>query len=169
MRDTQGFDLFYRETLTRVMRYAYALVGDAADTQDVVQEAYARAWRHWRKVADHPAPEAWVRLTVSRLATDRWRRSAKWLNILARTSGPPPTVRPPNEDTVLLTAALKTLPVKQRQAVALYYLYDMPVSRIAAEMGVPENTVKSWLSRARTTLAGLLAGSGVAAEMVEVQ
>ncbi|WP_430779619.1 RNA polymerase sigma factor [Actinoplanes sp. G11-F43] len=58
MRNAESFDDFYRQTLTRVLRYAYALVGDPGDTQDVVQEAYARAWRHWRTVAAHPAPEA---------------------------------------------------------------------------------------------------------------
>ncbi|WP_430779620.1 sigma factor-like helix-turn-helix DNA-binding protein [Actinoplanes sp. G11-F43] len=109
-----------------------------------------------------------MRLTVSRLATDRWRCSRNWLAVLSRTSAPPP-VRPPNEDTVLLTGALRELPARQRQAVALFYLYDLPVARIAEEMAVSENTVKSWLSRPRGTLAGLLAANGVVADMVEVQ
>ncbi len=53
--------------------------------------------------------------------------------------------------------------------MALFYLYDLPVARIAEEMAVSENTVKSWLSRPRGTLAGLLAANGVVADMVEVQ
>lgn len=155
MRDAQRFDEFYRETSGRVMRYGYAMVGDQTDAQDVVQEAYARAWRNWRTVADHPAPEAWVRLTVSRLATDRWRRMAVWRTALAR-SGAPPSAGPPSEDTVLLTGALRKLPANHRQAVALHYLFDMPVHQIADEMGSTPNTVKSWLSRGRTALASLL-------------
>ena len=155
MRDAQRFDEFYRETSGRLMRYGYAMVGDRGDAQDVVQEAYARAWRNWRTVADHPAPEAWVRLTVSRLATDRWRRMAHWRAALSR-SGAPPSAAPPSEDTVLLTAALRKLPVNQRQAVALHYLFDMPVEQIAGELGTTPNTVKSWLSRGRTALAALL-------------
>ena len=155
MRDVQRFDEFYRETSARVMRYGYALVGEAAEAQDVVQEAYARAWRDWRTVADHPAPEAWVRLTVARLATDRWRRLTGWRNAMSR-SGPLPSVGPPSENTVLLTRALRQLPPNHRQAVALHYLYDMPVAQIGAEMGATENTVKSWLSRGRTALASLL-------------
>lgn len=155
MRDAQRFDEFYRETSARLMRYGYAVVGEQAEAQDVVHEAYARAWRNWRKVVDHPAPEAWVRLTVSRLATDRWRRIAIWRTALSR-SGTTPPVGPPSEDTVLLTAALRKLPPNQRQAVALHYLFDLPVGQIAEEMDTTPNTVKSWLSRGRTALAAQL-------------
>jgi RNA polymerase sigma-70 factor (ECF subfamily) len=155
MRDARRFDEFYRETSGRVMRYGYAVVGNHADAQDVVQEAYARAWRNWRTVADHPAPEAWVRLTVSRLATDRWRRMVIWRTVLSR-NGSPPSVGPPSEDTVVLIAALRKLPANQRQAVALHYLFDLSVGQIAEELGTTPNTVKSWLSRGRTALAALL-------------
>ena len=41
----------------------------------------------------------------------------------------------------------------QREAVVLHYLYDLPVDRVAAELGVAEGTVKSRLARARTALA----------------
>lgn len=155
MRDADSFDEFYRQTSARLMRYGYALVGDPGDAQDLVQEAYAKAWRNWRAVHAHPAPEAWVRLAVARLATDRWRRLTAWRTVLART-GPPPPAGPPSENTVLLTSALRRLPTPQRQAIALHYLYDLPVDEIARELGVPGGTVKSWLSRGRATLAALL-------------
>jgi RNA polymerase sigma-70 factor (ECF subfamily) len=48
MRDADAFDDFYRDTSTRMLRYGFAMTGDLADAQDVVQEAYTRAWRHWR-------------------------------------------------------------------------------------------------------------------------
>ena len=68
MTDTTAmdFDGFYRDT-SRVS-------GDPAEAQDLVQEAYARAWQRWRKLAHYENPEAWLRLVVNRLATDRWRR-----------------------------------------------------------------------------------------------
>jgi RNA polymerase sigma-70 factor (ECF subfamily) len=154
-RDAGQFDEFYRATSGRLLRYAYAVTGDLGDAQDAVQEAYTRAWRDWKKVERHPAPEAWVRLTVSRIATDRHRRNAGWRKAMAR-NGPPPQAGPPSEDTVLLTAALRRLPQNQRQALALHYLFDLSVAQIAQEAGVPAGTVKSWLSRGRTALAELL-------------
>jgi RNA polymerase sigma-70 factor (ECF subfamily) len=161
MRDTHSFDEFYRSTSVRLMRYGYAVVGDLAEAQDLVQEAYTRAWQRWRTVATHPSPEGWVRLTVSRLATDRRRRLGRWRTTLLR-AGPPEPVRPPNEDTVLVVNALRRLPLAHRQALALHYLFDLPVAAIAEETGVAVGTVKSWLSRGRAGLAEVLAGTGAA-------
>ena len=155
MRDSQAFDEFYRATAVSTLRYANAVIVDRAEAQDVVQEAYARAWRKWRTVSVHPAPEAWIRVVVSRLAADRWRRMARLRTALAR-SGEPPPVRPPSEDTVLLIGALKRLPFAQRRALALHYLCDLSIDAIALETGTSAGTVKSWLSRGRTRLAEIL-------------
>ncbi|MGC4744409.1 SigE family RNA polymerase sigma factor [Micromonospora sp. DT201] len=155
MRDAQSFDDFYRSTARRMARYGYAVAGDHSEAQDLVQEAYTRAWRHWGRLAAHPAPEAWLRLVVSRLATDRWRR-LRTLRGALRLAGPPPAAPPPNEDGVLLIQALRQVPANHRQALALHYLFDMPVEEIAREVGVPVGTVKSWLSRGRSRLAALL-------------
>ncbi|MGC5021523.1 sigma factor [Micromonospora sp. DT47] len=46
------------------------MAGDHGGAQDLVQEAYARAWRQWGKLASHPAPEAWLWLVVSRRVPD---------------------------------------------------------------------------------------------------
>jgi RNA polymerase sigma-70 factor, ECF subfamily len=155
MRDAHGFDEFYRDTSLRMVRYGYALTGDLAEAQDMVQEAYTRAWRHWHKVAAHPAPEGWLRLTIARLATDRWRRISGWRAALIRT-GPPEPAPPPSENTVLLTTALLRLPVHLRQAVALHYLFDLSVAQIAAETGAAVGTVTARLHRGRTELAAIL-------------
>jgi RNA polymerase sigma-70 factor (ECF subfamily) len=152
VRDAPSFDEFYRSTSVRTLRYAVAVVGDHTEAQDAVQEAYARAWRRWDTVAAHPAPEAWVRLVIGRLARDRWRRLGRLSNLL-RHAGPPPNAPPPSENTVVLITALRALPANQRQVLALHYLCDMSVEAIATETGVPANTVKSWLARGRQRLA----------------
>jgi RNA polymerase sigma-70 factor (ECF subfamily) len=155
-RNAAEFDEFYRATSRRLLRYGYAVTGDLSEAQDVVQEAYTRAWRDWRHVERHPSPEAWVRLVVTRLATDRHRRSAGWLRAVVRTGPPRETTGPPGEDTVLLTTALRRLPGTLRQALALHYLFDLSIAEIARETGAPEGTVKSWLSRGRAALASEL-------------
>ncbi|MBF9134618.1 SigE family RNA polymerase sigma factor [Plantactinospora sp. S1510] len=157
MRDTHGFDEFYRATSPRMLRYAVALTGDPTEAEDAVQEAYARAWRRWQSVSSHPAPEAWVRLTVSRLTTDRWRRMFGLRSALTRRGPADEAVGAPSEDSVLLMRALRQLPANQRQALARHYLYDMSIEAIADESSVATGTVKSWLSRGRARLAVILA------------
>ncbi len=150
-----AFDAFYRDTSRRLARYAYGLTGDPAEAQDLVQEAYARAWQRWRRLAGYDDPEAWLRLIVNRLSSDRWRRIGV-RRARDAAAAPPPPVAPPSENTVLLVRAMRTLPATHRRALALHYLLDRPVADVAAELGVAEGTVKSWLSRGRTALAAAL-------------
>jgi RNA polymerase sigma-70 factor (ECF subfamily) len=150
------FDEFYRATARRTLRYAYALTGELTSAQDLAQESYVRAWQRWRTVSGYDNPESWLRVVLTRLASDRWRHLAvrRRFHDSARPPGP---MQPPGEDTVLLTRALRELPLPQRRALALHYLLDLPISQIAAETGASEGTVKSWLARGRTALAHLLA------------
>ena len=149
------FDSFYRGTAPRLLRYAYGLTADAAEAQDVVQEAYARAWQRWRRLRTYEDPEGWLRLVVTRLSTDWWRRT-QIRHRPIRAQRPPAPVPPPDENVLLLVAALRTLPATRRRALALHYLLDRSIDQIAAETGTSAGTVKSWLSRGRTALAGAL-------------
>ncbi|MDI1464718.1 SigE family RNA polymerase sigma factor [Catellatospora sp. KI3] len=147
------FEAFYRGTAPRLMRLAYGLTGGLAEAQDFTQEAYARAWQRWPTLQRYDNPEAWLRLVVTRLATDWWRR----LRVRRAAQPPEPdVVPPPDEELMSLVAALRTLPVDQRRALALHYLLDQSVADIAAEMSVSVNTVKSWLARGRASLAAAL-------------
>lgn len=152
MRDSRSFDEFYRAHALRMLQYCYAITGDRTDAQDISQEAFARAWGSWATLAEHPAPEAWLRLVIARLATDGWRRLRSMRLALAR-GGPTDPVRPPSEDTVVLVEALRKLPTAQRRALAMHYLLDMSIEQIASETGAAPGTVRSWLSRGRARLA----------------
>jgi RNA polymerase sigma-70 factor (ECF subfamily) len=149
------FDAFYRDTSRRLLRYAYGLTGDPVEAQDLVQEAYARAWQRRRRLAGYEDPEAWLRLVVNRLSSDRWRRLFV-RRARSAAEAPLPPAPPPSENTVLLVEAMRTLPAQHRRALALHYLLDRTVAEIAVETGVSTGTVKSWLSRGRTGLAAAL-------------
>ena len=86
---------------------------------------------------------------------NRWR---KIRNGIARTGGTvrPPPSGPPSENTVALVAALRQLPLDQREAIVLYYLADLSVADIATQIGVPLGTVKARLARGRQALAPML-------------
>ena len=154
--DSADFDAFYFATVRRVVLYLYAVSGDRSEAQDIAQEAFARAWQHWPKVSRYTDPEGWVRTVAWRLTANRWRGLRRRLAALGRLGPPVEATDGPSPDRVAVVDALQRLPEPQRQAVALHYLLDMSVADIAASAGVPAGTVKARLSRARTTLAGLL-------------
>jgi DNA-directed RNA polymerase specialized sigma24 family protein len=56
----EEFAEFYQTSRDGCLRAVYASVGDRLLAEELVAEAYARAWASWRKVSRHPAPPAWV-------------------------------------------------------------------------------------------------------------
>jgi RNA polymerase sigma-70 factor (ECF subfamily) len=88
---------------------------------------------------------------VRNLAADRAKhlRRAPLLAPLANVPAPTP-------DRLALTAALSVLPRQQREALVLHDGIGLSVAEVAEELGVPEGTVRSWLSRARAVLIPIL-------------
>lgn len=152
----QEFDDFYAASFSRVTHQVYAMIGNRDEAQECVQEAFARAWAHRRKLERAEHPEAWVRTTAHRLAISRWRRVVRGRRPADRAVSPPVAAPPVNEDRVALVQALSELPDAQRRALVLHHMCDLPVQAVAAEVGVPEGTIKARLSRGRAALADLL-------------
>ena len=152
---TDDFDELYRAAAPRLVRQLLPLVRDRQEAEDVVQEAYARAFARWSTVSAYDAPEAWIRTVAMRLAISRWRRSRNALAAWHR-HGPPEDLPGTSPDAVALMAALRRLPEVQRVAIVLHHLVDLSVEQVAAETGVPTGTVKTRLARGRAALAPLL-------------
>jgi RNA polymerase sigma-70 factor (ECF subfamily) len=155
--DAAEFDEFYATSFRRVTGQVYAMIGDLDEATDCTQEAFARAWAHRRKLDRAAYPEAWVRTTAYRLAVSRWRRRKRGERAPDRALQPVGAAVAVDESHVALVAALRQLPEAQRQALVLHHIADLPVQQVAAEVGVPEGTIKARLSRGRTALAALLA------------
>ncbi|MFI6760649.1 RNA polymerase sigma factor [Micromonospora sp. NPDC050417] len=154
-----GFDSFFEGSYRRLVAQIHAYLGDQAEAEDVVQEAFIRAWQRWPAVCRYDEPTSWVRRVAWNLATSRLRRVALAARTMRRQQ--PPAASPaPSPDHVALVAALRRLPDRQRRAVVLHYLADLPVLTVATELGVPKGTVMSWLHRGRAQLAVHLAESG---------
>ncbi|MFK3981309.1 SigE family RNA polymerase sigma factor [Micromonospora sp. NPDC050397] len=151
---TIDFDAFYHAHYRSMTVHLCAYTGDLGQAQDMVQEAFCRAFARWDKVVRYDDPVAWVRRVAWNLATSRWRRLRTAQNYLRRQREE--HVPGPNPDRVALTAALAQLPPKHRRAVVLHHLGDMSIAEIARQEGVAEGTVKSWLHRARAALAAEL-------------
>jgi RNA polymerase sigma-70 factor (ECF subfamily) len=158
MVDDSGFAHFYEATRHRMVTVLYALGGDLADAQDASQEAYARAWQQWNRLQTYDDPEAWVRTVGYRLLLNRIRKIRNGLRAYRR-HGANDAVPPPSEDVVALVAGLRRLPEDQRLAIVLHHLVDLSVVDVAAQTGVPINTVKARLARGRRALADLVGAS----------
>jgi len=153
----RSFDELYAAGFQGLTLQLYAYLGDLAEAQDVVQEAFCRAFARWQNISQYSEPVAWVRRVAWNLATSRFRRQKTVTNFLRRQR--PERVEEPSPDRVALVRALATVPPRHRQAVVLHYMAQLSVAEIAAQEGVAEGTVKSWLSRGRAALAERLAGA----------
>ncbi|MEV4536711.1 sigma-70 family RNA polymerase sigma factor [Asanoa sp. NPDC049518] len=149
-----SFDEFYSANFHRLMLQMYAYTADVGAAQDAVQEAFSRAWARWDRLATYDEPAAWIRRVAMNVANNRWRR-ARAARAHARYHREE-VVAEPSPDRVALARALRSLPERHRRAIVLYHIADLAIAEIAAQEGVTESAVKSWLHRGRAALATLL-------------
>jgi RNA polymerase sigma-70 factor, ECF subfamily len=155
MATTEGFEEFYTGAVGRLLGQLLLVTGDLHEAEEVVQEAFARASVRWAWLRDYDLPEAWVRRVALNLAAERARRLRRQARALLRL-GPPPQVPAASAEALALLEALRTLPMRQRQAIVLYHLVDLPVEEVSRLIGVRPGTVKSLLARGRRALANRL-------------
>ena len=134
-------------------RVAFRILGDRQEAQDVSQEALARAYARWGRVAAFD--EAWVTRVVTNLALGEVRRRGR----TDRHRGVAPDA-PPLDAVVVqraeLVAVLRRLSRRQREVVAMRYLADLPEAQVAAALGCSAGTVKQHASRGLAALRAAL-------------
>jgi RNA polymerase sigma-70 factor, ECF subfamily len=150
-----GFAAFYAGSYRRLLGQLFAVTGDLAEAENVLQEAYARAFARWSRVGDYDLPEAWVRRVAINLAAMAERSLRRRARALLRL-GPPPLVPELSPDLLDLRDALAALPLGQRQVIVLHHLVGLSVEEVARELRLAPGTVKSRLARGRAAMAGSL-------------
>jgi RNA polymerase sigma factor (sigma-70 family) len=154
--EAEGADAEYtwmfRNEFPAVVRTAYLILHDRQGAEDVAQQAFAQLLVHWRKVSRYEQPGAWVRRVAIRLAGRAVRRD-RLRAILHQQVEPSTPTSPLDMD---LVRALKTLPPRQRAAIALFYFEDRPVQEIADILNCSGSTAKAHLFKARGKLRSLL-------------
>ncbi len=150
------FDAFYVASRRRLLGQLALMTGDADQAQDVVQEAFVRAWQHWDRLRTLDNPEAWVRTVAWRLAVSRWRRSRRAVRLYPRVAVAEASPPQGTDEELDVRAALGRLPEGQRLVLVLHELCDLSVEQVARQTGLPVGTVKSRLARGRAALADLL-------------
>ena len=155
MTGTRDIDELYTATYQRLVVQLYAICGDLADAEDAVQEAFVTVLRKRGDFARVSNPEGWIRTVALNRLRGGWRHAAVVRRYQPRVPGPQGSVEVGPEHVAIVTA-LSQVDEDQRRVVVLHHLADLGTAEIAEELGIPEGTVKSRLSRARARLAPLL-------------
>jgi RNA polymerase sigma-70 factor, ECF subfamily len=170
-RAQRGDHEAFRELVDRHRDRIYGLVlrivRRTDDAEEVAQDAFVRAWRALPRFRGEAAFATWLHRIAVRLAADRaaslGRRGGRETSLEE-----PQAVRAearddprPHDDAQRIEALMERLTVAQRAVVTLYYYQDRSVEDVARLLFMPENTVKTHLSRARAALrAGWMEAEG---------
>ena len=149
-----GFEHRFTELFGCAYRIAFRLLGDRDDAADVAQEACARAFARWERLARGGDPAPWVTRVAANLAIDRWRRRRR---DRVRAVEPPTATGDAADGTrVDLHRALAVLSRRQRQVVVLRWLADLPETTVAGLLGCSVGTVKQHNRRGLARLQAVL-------------
>jgi RNA polymerase sigma-70 factor (sigma-E family) len=150
VQDSAGFAGFYQANRDRCLRAVQASVGDRELAEDLVAEGFIRALMAWPKVSRHPAPEAWVVRTALNTRITWWRRRRREVPLFDADTAAAPGQESAMDVTLL--AALRRLPPRQREVIALRVFLDLDTKATAAALGIAPGTVGAHLSQAVATL-----------------
>jgi RNA polymerase sigma-70 factor (sigma-E family) len=140
------FSEFYAAARDDCLRIVLVSVGDRHLAEDLVAEAFTRAWMSWRKIRRHPAPRAWVVRTALNIHISSWRRHRREMAL-----GGHDVAGPGGGDGWLgdeLVTAVRRLPARQREVITLRVFCDLDTQTTAKVLGIAPGTVGTHLHRA---------------------
>jgi RNA polymerase sigma-70 factor (sigma-E family) len=147
------FERFVADNGNGLLRTAYLMAGDLHEAEDLVQETLFKVASKWPRVRRMENPVAYTRrILVNQALHGRAKRSR---NRAELTATPPPETASNAAHLDIhdeLFDALAALPPRQRAALVLRYLLDLPEAEVASALGCSLGTVKSSTSRALTRL-----------------
>jgi len=153
--DQAEFAEFYGANRDGCLRAVLANVGNRDLAEDLVADAFAKAWNAWPKIRRHPAPSAWVVRTALNAGVSRWRKRRRELPLADSDAAAPVVVS--DDGDVALMAALRRLSERQREVIALRVFLDLDTDAAAQVLGIAAGTVSAHLARAVATLRRELA------------
>jgi RNA polymerase sigma-70 factor (sigma-E family) len=163
----EALEQLYAVHWRRLVRLSVLLVRDVGTAEEVVQDAFVAVHAHWGRLRDPDSALAYLRQAVVNGSRSTLRHRA----VVQRHAalGPAPSAVPgpdlPGADAPALAAdqraavldAMRTLPQRQREVLALRYYLELSEAEIAEALGISRGAVKSHASRGAAALRGLLA------------
>lgn len=160
MRDDAAIERAMREHGDVIWRVCLLRMGQRADAQDAFQETFFKFAAHDEVTfasAEHE--RAWLIRVATNQCLDTLRSAAYATSSIDDESIPEPSIEPdaaPGSDQWEAMQALNGLPPEQRQAIYLTACEGYPATEVATMMGVPANTVYSWVARGKKKLREVL-------------
>lgn len=162
--DLDAFEAFFTRHRTLIFRTAYGLTGDRQAAEEVLQDTFARAYRHRSSLRTDVSPVPWLHrvalnLCYSRL--DRRRLPTEPIGESTEARAGPASVEPAEraeqqEVRQIVRDGIAALPSKHQNVVVLYYLHGFSLQETATLLGLRLGTVKSRLHYALRSLRGHL-------------
>ena len=151
------FAAFYASEVRSVIGLAFVLSGSRVAAEDIAHDAFVAALRHWERIRDYDNAATWVRRVVVNRSISRARTRAAEARAMLRL-GHERTILPElSADTARLWEAVRRLPRRQAQVLALHYWEGLNVAEIGELLEVSTATVKTHLQRGRLALAKTVA------------
>ena len=110
---------------------AFVLTGNQWVAEDAAQDAFTAAFRHWRSIVAYDSPGAWIRRVTCNRAASVLRRRVREAKAVMRLAGRAQTSIELDEGDEAFWQAVRRLPPRQAQAVALYYMEDYSLRQIS--------------------------------------
>jgi RNA polymerase sigma-70 factor (ECF subfamily) len=157
----QAFNQLVDRHADRLYRVAFSLVGNAADAEDVLQEALAGAFRGAKKFEGRSSVKSWLTRIVVTQAAKFWRSryGQRDISLEPEVNEPMASGGSLAVDAKLdLNAALMQLSTEHREVLVLREIDGMAYEQMADVLGVPRGTIESRLFRARAELKKKLKG-----------
>ena len=146
-----------------VFRFAYLMVGDAAEAEDIAQEPFLRAYRAFARFDPQRALRPWLLSITANLARNRRRSLGRYRAALSRFYQANERVQPGieersdrREENQAVWLAIQRLSETDRQVIYLRYFLELSVDEVAQTAGVASGTVKSRLHRSLKRLKDVI-------------
>lgn len=160
--DSEAFGQLMTRYYDGCWRYAYHMLGERADAEDVLQETFLRAYLALGRYDERDQFRGWLyRILTNQCRnalTSRGRRGRRFIQDEVAIEGAPapPEAPPSGIHDVVLSKALAQLDPAQREALLLKYAEGLEYTEMSAMTGVGESALKMRVKRGSERLRGLL-------------
>ena len=153
--DSSDFEAFFEANHAQLFGTLCLVTGSASEAEDLMQEAFLKAWERWDRVKTHPSPPGYLYRTAFNLRRNHLRRAWRAGRRLLAAPRSEDQFAAVEEREALFRGLLRLTP-RQREAIVLTELLNMTSEEAARLMRIRSVTVRVLASQGRAALKNLL-------------